>query len=241
MSSNTFQYTGRENDGNGLYYYRARYYSPVLNRFISQDPIWFRGGINSYTYVLDSPPNFTDPLGLDKHKKGVFSCASENAARVSLAGIAQSFGAPKDGVRGFIVNALGGNAFSGATDLFQSFANGEAGGHNVFYNIGQGVAAGPSLGFSATARLFGQSLEGTPWASGPVDAVTNGIVNQLGSLVTDSGDTIQTLNDATELGTVLSETGEVAEFATGFGEIKLGYDASTYFGGLIGCATGILH
>lgn len=25
-SGNTFQYTGRENDGSGLYYYRARYY-----------------------------------------------------------------------------------------------------------------------------------------------------------------------------------------------------------------------
>jgi RHS repeat-associated protein len=29
----------RENDGTGLYYYRARYYSPELQRFISQDPI----------------------------------------------------------------------------------------------------------------------------------------------------------------------------------------------------------
>ena len=34
------QYTGRENDGDtNLYYYRARYYSPTLNRFIAQDPI----------------------------------------------------------------------------------------------------------------------------------------------------------------------------------------------------------
>jgi RHS repeat-associated protein len=38
-SSNPFQYTGRENDGTGLYYYRARYYSPQLQRFVSEDPI----------------------------------------------------------------------------------------------------------------------------------------------------------------------------------------------------------
>jgi RHS repeat-associated protein len=38
-SDNPFQYTGRENDGTGLYYYRARYYSPELQRFISEDPI----------------------------------------------------------------------------------------------------------------------------------------------------------------------------------------------------------
>jgi RHS repeat-associated protein len=38
-SDNPFQYTGRENDGTGFYYYRARYYSPELQRFISEDPI----------------------------------------------------------------------------------------------------------------------------------------------------------------------------------------------------------
>lgn len=38
-SSNPFQYTGRENDGTGLYYYRARYYRPTSQRFIGEDPI----------------------------------------------------------------------------------------------------------------------------------------------------------------------------------------------------------
>jgi len=37
MSSNPFQYTGRENDGTGLYYYRAQYYAPKLHRFLSED------------------------------------------------------------------------------------------------------------------------------------------------------------------------------------------------------------
>ncbi len=39
-SANPFQYTGRENDGTGLYYYRARYYSPTLARFLSEDPMY---------------------------------------------------------------------------------------------------------------------------------------------------------------------------------------------------------
>lgn len=38
-SPNPFQYTGRENDGTGLLYYRARYYSPSLARFIFRRPI----------------------------------------------------------------------------------------------------------------------------------------------------------------------------------------------------------
>lgn len=65
-SANTRQYTGRENDGTGLYFYRARYYSPSLQRFISEDPIGFRGGINIYAYVENNPLSYVDPLGLDK-------------------------------------------------------------------------------------------------------------------------------------------------------------------------------
>jgi RHS repeat-associated protein len=62
--SNPFQYTGRENDGNGFYYYRARYYSPSLRRFVQSDPIGLTGGINTYAYVDGDPINLTDPSGL---------------------------------------------------------------------------------------------------------------------------------------------------------------------------------
>src|SRR5207245_9548259 len=48
-SSSPFQYTGRENDGTGLYYYRARYYHPGLARFISADPLGVLGdSVNLY-------------------------------------------------------------------------------------------------------------------------------------------------------------------------------------------------
>jgi RHS repeat-associated protein len=64
-STNSSQYTRRENDGTGLYYYRARYYHPSLQRFISEDPIEFYGGdINLYAYVANDPVNFFDPWGL---------------------------------------------------------------------------------------------------------------------------------------------------------------------------------
>jgi RHS repeat-associated protein len=65
-NSNAFQYTGRENEGNGLYFYRARYYSPVLGRFINEDPLGFAGsGSNFYAYVFDNPANLVDPSGLE--------------------------------------------------------------------------------------------------------------------------------------------------------------------------------
>jgi RHS repeat-associated protein len=65
-TTNPYQYTGRENDATGLYYFRARYYSAALQRFTSQDPIGFAGGINLYGYAANDPVSYIDPLGLGK-------------------------------------------------------------------------------------------------------------------------------------------------------------------------------
>lgn len=63
-TSNTQTYTGREDDGTGMYYYRARYYHPTLGRFISEDPIGYAAGPNVYAYVNGNPVSFIDPFGL---------------------------------------------------------------------------------------------------------------------------------------------------------------------------------
>jgi RHS repeat-associated protein len=64
-TGNSFEYTARENDGAGLRYYRARYYHPRLQRFVSEDPIEFESrDVNLYNYVGNDPLNWTDPLGL---------------------------------------------------------------------------------------------------------------------------------------------------------------------------------
>lgn len=63
-TTNPFQYTARELDETGLYYYRSRYYHPDLHRFISEDPVAFRGGdTNLYAYVMNNPVAFSDPTG----------------------------------------------------------------------------------------------------------------------------------------------------------------------------------
>jgi RHS repeat-associated protein len=61
-----FGYTNREFDEEtGLQYNRARYYSPDLGRFISQDPAGFSAGdANLYRYVGNSPLMLIDPSGL---------------------------------------------------------------------------------------------------------------------------------------------------------------------------------
>ncbi|HKY27374.1 MAG TPA: RHS repeat-associated core domain-containing protein [Pyrinomonadaceae bacterium] len=85
-SINSRQYTGREFDGaTGLHYYRARYYSPALLRFISEDPLGFGSGdSNLYAYVFNNPINYTDPWGLSIWKKviKVFTQSGELVAVV---------------------------------------------------------------------------------------------------------------------------------------------------------------
>jgi RHS repeat-associated protein len=67
-----FAYTGQMWDADaGLYYYHARWYNPVIGRFISQDPSGFAAGdANLYRYVVNSPTNFTDPTGLQGTSSG---------------------------------------------------------------------------------------------------------------------------------------------------------------------------
>ena len=59
----SFGYTGKAYDaGTGLYDYGFRDYSPNNARFTTVDPI--RDGSNWFSYVVNDPVNYVDPLGL---------------------------------------------------------------------------------------------------------------------------------------------------------------------------------
>jgi RHS repeat-associated protein len=78
-TTNSFAYTGRELDATGLYFSRARYYDPQIERFISEDPLKLIAGVNSFAYVLNNPTNLVDPLGL--------LCKLSPFDRIKLAGL----------------------------------------------------------------------------------------------------------------------------------------------------------
>ena len=129
-NANPYQFTGRENDGTGLYLYRARYYSPTFQRFIAQDPVPTAGNrlisflltprvsasqrLNAYLYALDDPVLFADPLGLDPLCVGIWIAVAQNE-------IAVPFGDPRTGGgTGFCSCFWGCRACNGSLDLYNS-------------------------------------------------------------------------------------------------------------------------
>ncbi|VVP93997.1 hypothetical protein PS934_01880 [Pseudomonas fluorescens] len=63
-SYKTIQYSGKERDATGLYYYGQRYYAPWLQRWINPDPAGDIDGLNHYRMVRNNPLRFKDSQGL---------------------------------------------------------------------------------------------------------------------------------------------------------------------------------
>jgi len=74
ITQTTLNFTGQRKDGTGLLYYGARYYDPVLGRFVSPDSLGAKQPIpqslNHYSYVLNNPLKFTDPTGHEERAEG---------------------------------------------------------------------------------------------------------------------------------------------------------------------------
>jgi len=65
-----YPYTGRRLDEEtGLYYYRHRQLSPQLGRFLSRDPVGYRGGLSQYAMYFVA--NGLDPAGMCLTRPGI--------------------------------------------------------------------------------------------------------------------------------------------------------------------------
>jgi RHS repeat-associated protein len=80
--NNLYLFTGRRYDMESeLYYYRARYFSPRLGRFLQRDPVGYADGMNPYQYVRGNPTNFVDPSGLRRVHSSIAGIARLHSQR----------------------------------------------------------------------------------------------------------------------------------------------------------------
>jgi RHS repeat-associated protein len=88
-----FKFAGAEFDSSDqLVYLRNRFYSPQLQRFISEDPIGLFGGTNVYAYVGGDPISRTDPLGLLNPAKAAAAFGNVGIAAFGAAGAMAKYG-----------------------------------------------------------------------------------------------------------------------------------------------------
>lgn len=64
LAGTRHRFHGRElSAATGLVHFRARWYDPLVGRWISKDPIRLHGGLNLYAFCADDPVNWIDPFG----------------------------------------------------------------------------------------------------------------------------------------------------------------------------------
>ena len=93
-----YRFTGQRREGTiRLYDYGARFYDPLLGRFLSADTVVPQPGnpqaLNRYSYVLNNPLKYTDPSGhyvlLEDPVDTPFAHISEFSVRISSDGTIQ--------------------------------------------------------------------------------------------------------------------------------------------------------
>jgi RHS repeat-associated protein len=153
-SSSSYQFTGRENDGGGLYFYRARAYHASYARFLSEDPIGLQGGMNLYAYTRGDPISSRDPYGHIPWGDIFFDAATgamTDGAAAAVQGDSVGGSAAEGGVVGGATAAIpGGTPAKAAAGAVAGAVTGDQGNRAADAWGGAAAAAAPAeAGFGA--------------------------------------------------------------------------------------------
>jgi RHS repeat-associated protein len=165
-SSNPFRFTGREDDGSGLYYYRARYYDHRTMRFLSEDLFGLLANPNLYRYARNNPLRYLDPLGLFTIIGGLGGSAIAGKGVEASAGGYYNW---NSGEAGGFVSVGGGAGLNASGDIFGGVVWGDLEGVTANTNVVLGPISisvmldpmtGKPMGFTVG---IGPLIPGIPW------------------------------------------------------------------------------
>jgi RHS repeat-associated protein len=162
-SGNPFRYNGQTgviDDGNGLYYMRARYYAPELARFIQQDVVptglTDTQALNRYSFVSGNPIQFNDPDGNWFGIDDALAFIGGTLVGIVSQGIECAVSGSGCGWEDFVGAAAGGAAGAG-----------------VLLYTGNPILAGAAGGFVDAAMTHGMKAipggQETSWAEAGID------------------------------------------------------------------------
>ena len=195
-SATNYKYTGQEEDPEtGLYYYGARYYDPIIGRFISADTIVPNfadpQSLNRYSYCGNNPIIYTDPNGHVFWLVPILIGAAVGAASAAITDGNILLGALTGAISGAIFFGAGelihgaelaGSAFSAMEQAgIHAAAGGLSGGINAAItggNIGLGMLTGGISGGLAKyaggflPKDFGSQFVGRSMIGGVTGGIT---------------------------------------------------------------------
>ncbi len=155
QASNPFTYTGREDDGTGLLYYRVRYYDPELEVFISQDPLG-----DAQRYVSGNPIHSIDPFG-------TYALVDD---------VTFMSGGALLGTGGLIISDIMNQKMSSDNDYRAAYIGGAAAGEALLYSgpIGAGITGGATT--NASRQVLNGHFSNFDWGSLGQETLMGGLL-----------------------------------------------------------------